>query len=446
MPAQPLSGLDMAFLCLDDRGMPMTMGALALFSPGRPVHPRRLAELLVTRAQRLDRLRSRPRLSWYPLGGAEWAADPDFSAAHHVHTHSLPTPHREDDLMRLVAAIMAQPLDRSRPLWEAHVIAGLPHDRFGLLLKLHHALADGAGAAVLAAGLFDGFEPPESAPATWPFLADLRTAGRALMRPAGLTAVVRRATESAGIVAEALRAARPAAALSALLAPPDDPRRLATVRLNRDDILRVRKIHGGTTNDVVLSVLSGAVRDCLLSRGLPPGRQVRALVPVSIRRGAGGRDRGNHLSGYLCDLPADEADPAARLREVRARMDACKASGAARGPGAIPLLAARVPTVLHRLAGPMLRRGAPLLFDTVITNVPVPDVPLRLDGAELEELYPIVPLGRGVLFTAAIATYRNFVHLCLQTPARGVFDVSELAAATPRALAALHRSISDIDG
>ncbi|HKS45255.1 MAG TPA: wax ester/triacylglycerol synthase domain-containing protein, partial [Amycolatopsis sp.] len=326
-----LSGLDTAFLCLDDPNMPMTMGALALFKPDHPVHPRRIAALLADRARKLPRLHESPRSTWFPPGGVAWSRCRDFAAADHVHTHCVRGRGREDRLIELVTGIMARPLDPHRPLWEIHVVAGLPGARFGLLIKLHHALTDGAGAAALVAGLLDDFAPDtvRSRPP--------RPAWRALTTPSGLAGLARQAVETLGVAGSVVGAARPATALATFGATPGR-RRLATLRLNRDDILRIRKIHGGTTNDVVLAVLAGALRECL-----PDGRTVRALVPVNVRRDADGQDTGNHLSGYLCDLPVGEPDPVTRLRIVRARMDARKAAGAARGAGAVPLLAGRVP-------------------------------------------------------------------------------------------------------
>src|SRR2546423_1587982 len=129
MHRRRLSGLDMAFLCLEDQHMPMTMGALALFKPDHPVHPRRIAELLTDRAQQLPRLHDSPRTTWFPPGGAAWLRNRDFAEAEGVHTHCVRGPGREARLVELVTAIMAQPLDARRPLWQIHVIEGLPPGR-----------------------------------------------------------------------------------------------------------------------------------------------------------------------------------------------------------------------------------------------------------------------------------------------------------------------------
>jgi WS/DGAT/MGAT family acyltransferase len=223
-----------------------------------------------------------------------------------------------------------------------------------------------------------------------------------------------------------------------LAASPADERKLVITRLERDVLLRIRKLHGGTTNDLVLAVLTGAWRRWLLEHGLPVERDaVRAMIPVSMRGRRNDQKGGNRLSGYLCELPVGEPDPVIQLRTIRARMDANKASGPARGAGAFPLLADQVPPGVHRAVGPVLRRSANLLFDTVITNVPLPDIPLRLNGAELHEVYPIVPLAHGQQLAVGVCTYRNTVHIGLHGTASGLLDLQQLAAAIPDAAAAL---------
>jgi diacylglycerol O-acyltransferase len=247
------------------------------------------------------------------------------------------------------------------------------------------------------------------------------------------------AQQSMDIMGAALRNARPASRTSPLLAPNSGGRRMATARLDMRDIKQVRARHGGTTNDVLLAVLSGALREWLLARGdRPDEMSLRALVPVSQRcRGRGANSAGNQLSGYLCDLPVAEPDPVRRLAIVRAMMDENKTAGPGRGPGALPLLADRVPAALHRAVMPMLGQCAPLLCDTVVTTVPLPSVPLHFDGAELREVYPAVPLAPGHGLGVAFSPYRGTVHVGLHSNARTLPDVDLLASALTGTLGSL---------
>jgi diacylglycerol O-acyltransferase / wax synthase len=187
-------------------------------------------------------------------------------------------------------------------------------------------------------------------------------------------------------------------------------------------------------------VVAGALRHWLVDRGhFVDDLTLRALIPVSTRVRGGDRDAGNQLSGYLCDLPIGEPDPVARLHAIRVEMDRNKATGTRRGPGAIPVLADALPAALHRLVTPMVGRCAPLFFDTMVTNVPLPAIPLHLDGAELQELYPLAPLAPDHALGVALSRYRNSVHVGLHACSAALPDLERLGEA-------VHRSVADLRG
>jgi diacylglycerol O-acyltransferase / wax synthase len=482
-----LSALDTAFLCLESAGAPLHLGALAVFEPDRPVTPDRLVEVLCARISRLPLLRQRVRPAWLPPGSAVWEEDGCFRPEQHLRVHRLDAASHDPDgpdlLAGLASDLMAEPLDLRRPLWQLHLVTGLPEGRFAVLVKLHHALADGLRAVEVGVGLLDGIsgalpaalEPLAlpTAPQPAPFLLDLaRTAAGLATHPdrllgclarssasiaGSLPGVVRQAADAAGIASSVLSSARlgalPATIARALpggapstnlvsanpaLAHRSD-RGLALLRLDVGDVRQVRKQHGGTDNDVLLAVIAGALRDWLSHRlsHRPEAVNLRALIPVSRRSRADDRRRGNLLSGYLCDLPVQEKDPVARLHKIRTTMERNKAAGFGRGPGALPLLADRVPAAVHRVTAPLARRGANLLFDTMVTNVPIPALPLSLDGAKLREVYPIVPLAHGQAFGIALSSYQGRVHVGLHADRQAVPDLHRLAAALPAALASL---------
>ncbi|WP_158888792.1 wax ester/triacylglycerol synthase family O-acyltransferase [Amycolatopsis anabasis] len=436
MTGTQLSGLDVAFLCLESESSPMHMGAVVTFRPRRPVDPDRLAALLAERAARTPRLRRQVRPTIFPPGGAMWTEDPAFDAREHIHVHRLTDLYESEPLAEYAAEWIEQPLDTGRPLWDAHVVTGLPGDRFALLLKLHHALTDGAGAFAVACGLLD-----ETAVTRRAAAAEARTEGRAASPlaalRAGVSAAISEAGENAGIASAVLRAARPYP-VSPLSAPNSPSRRLGFVRLDLADVRRIRGAHGGTANDVLLAVLSGALREWLLNRGRRvDDRPLRALVPVSLR-GREGNRAANQLSGYLCELPVHVDDPVERLRAVRRSMNRSKAAGSSAGAGAIPILADRLPPAVHRVATRFAGQAAGLLFDTVITNVPLPSVPLALDGAPLREVYPLVPLAPRHAVGIAVSIYRDWVHIGLQANGEEVPDLGSLRDGVVKSVAALH--------
>jgi diacylglycerol O-acyltransferase / wax synthase len=381
----------------------MHLGAVAVFrGPASQDGPR---ALIAERAARLPALRVDG--GWFP----SWWPASDFDPAAHVRGYTV---RDRRTFEAYVAGWLATPLNLDRPPWDVHVVTGLPDEKFAVLVKLHHSLADGAGAVALAGALLDGGLPPV----------------RSGVQPRvglGETAAM------AGAVAKAVR--RPP--VPAMLTSGGAARRVAFVRLDLADVRQIRRQHGGTTNDVVLAVLAGGLRSWLRSRDVAvDGLTPRALIPVNTRaRGGAG---GNQLSGYLCDLPVGLADPVERLRAVRAAMDANKAAGPSRGAGAIAILANQLPSPVHRLCTGPAAGAAPLLFDTVVTNVPLPAVPLTIDGAVLDEIYPFGPLGPGHALGVAISQYRDAVHIGLQTDRDAVPDIDVLAAAISKSCTTLH--------
>ena len=437
----------------------MHIGAVAMFTPAREVRSKQLVALIADRARLVPRLRRRITTGWWPPGSASWVDDPGFDRNRHVLAHELPPASElgiaggqvRDPLLERVSAIMAEPLDLSRPPWQIHVITGLRGGQFAILVKLHHALADGLSAVEIGMRLLDGLPdgaPPRALRAVERPAADSRRTS--LLDPLGLASgVIAAAPELARQAGQVLTIASTAVAnlfrqgSSPLAAPSSAERDVALVRLDLPEVKRVRRHHGGTVNDLLLAVVSGALRDWLATRGeAVRDFPVRALIPVSRRHRAPNGVGNNQLSGYLCELPVGEPDARRRLRTIREQMDRNKAAGPHRGPGAIAMLAEQLPPAVHRTVTPLARSAATLLFDTVITSVPLPGLPMTLDGAQLGEVYPIVPLGPNQALGVALSTYRNTVHIGLQADREAVPDLRRLAEAIPRALWALAPDVS----
>jgi hypothetical protein len=152
-------------------------------------------------------------------------------------------------------------------------------------------------------------------------------------------------------------------------------------------------------------------------------------VPVSRRRPGAPSAAGNSLSAYLLDLPVTEADPVARLASVRRAMDRNKAAGPLRGAGAVAVLADQLPPLAHRFGAPIASGAARLLFDVLVTQVPLPRSALSLGGAPLRELFPMAPLARGQSLAVAMSPYGGQVHFGLVADGKAVPDLDALAAA-----------------
>ncbi|KJK44810.1 wax ester/triacylglycerol synthase family O-acyltransferase [Streptomyces sp. NRRL F-4428] len=446
MATEHLSPLDLAFWRMESADHPMHLGALAVFrAPGHRgsgdgCAAERAAALLAARCAAVPGLRRRIRDVLLPLGAAVWSPDPGFDPARHVFLV------RTDSTCAHEAAgpLMARPLGRELPPWEAHVLAGPDPDTFAVLFKFHHALADGLGALALAAALFDDVPGPRAPERPVPG----QRAGTVLSRlPGALAARVQGVGQALEIGAAMARGGLPLGVPAALTADPAGAgtRTVAGLTLDLDEVNLIRKGAGGTVNDVLITLVAGALRRWLAERGDPEplGAGPRALIPVSRRRGPRGSEgAGNRLSGYLLRLPLAEPDALRRLYRVRAGMDRNKDAGPARGAGAVALLADHVHPLGHRLGGPLVAQAARLLYDILVTSVPLPGLTFSLGGSRVQEVYPLAPLARGQSLAIAVSTYKGTVHYGLVADAAAVPDLAALAGALRAELDALVREVS----
>ncbi|MGW2590787.1 wax ester/triacylglycerol synthase family O-acyltransferase [Streptomyces sp. NPDC001515] len=454
MGIELLAPLDLAFWHLESDAHPMHLGALAVFAPGPGPSPApdALLDLLGTRAAAIPRLRMRVRDVLLPVGGAAWAVDKDFDVHRHVTRVRVDADPGDGEnafmaaATRLAGELMEQPLSRGRPPWRMHLLDGGRDGSFAVLVTLHHALADGMRAVAIGAGIFDEIAsatrrtgnglpagrvrpvPPRS----W-MPGPRQVAGLALGRIEDLG-------RAFGVGASLVRASRlDLRGVPALSAGSSGTRRLATADLDLGAVRRIRRETGGTGNDVLLGVVAGALRRWMLERGEPlPGAEPRALVPVSRRRPGGpAGGNGNRLSAYLLGLPVAEPDPRERLRLVREAMDRNKAAGPLRGAGAVAVLADQLPSLAHRLGAPLAGSAARMLFDVLVTSVPLPRSALSLAGCPLRALYPMAPLARGQSLAVALTTYGPSVRIGLVADGKAVPDLDRLGRCAEDELTAL---------
>ncbi len=161
-------------------------------------------------------------------------------------------------------------------------------------------------------------------------------------------------------------------------------------------IKEIRKAHGGTVNDVLLAVVTGALREWLLSRGEPVvAGDVGAGPGAGLGAGRGAVDPGNRVSSYLVDLPVGEPNPRVRLTRLSYAMRGIASHGQSVGADSLIALTGFAPPTLHALGARAARGLSRRLFNLVVTNVPGPQVPLYAAGSRMLEVFPVVPLARG---------------------------------------------------
>ncbi len=418
-----LSGLDASFLALEDAGSHMHVGSVILFDGPAPPYDDVLAGL----ESRLHLVpRYRQKLAFPPLqaGRPVWVDDPHFNPRYHLRHGALPPPAGEDELRTLAGRVFAQRLDRSKPLWELWLIDRVGEDRFALVTKTHHCLVDGVSGVDLATVLFDLAPEPPAAEAPRPWFPRPEPSAAALLAdalaerargPADVLGGVRHAVmhpeRAAGVLSGVLSIAR-VAGLPGLGGAPRSPfnvpigphRRFAWVEGDLAQFKAVKAALGGTVNDVVLAVVTGALRTHLLREGHDADEfELKAMVPVSVRAEAERGALGNRVTTMYAPLPVYAEDPLERFAIVHDSMAGLKESGQAVGAEVLTRLAGFAPpTVLAQAAR---LQGVQRLFNLTITNVPGPQFPLYMSGRRMRALYPQVPLTKNTALGIAIMSY-----------------------------------------
>jgi diacylglycerol O-acyltransferase / wax synthase len=440
-----LTRLDASFLYLEEPDTPMHVaGVLILEAPAGGVDA--LAELVAARLPLVPRYRQRVAEVPGHLANPVWLDDPDFDIAYHVRRNGLPRPGTEAQLLDLVSRLASRPLDRTRPLWEMYLVEGLSRRRVAVVTKTHPALVDGLSAIDIGQVLLD-VEPDASAPEPGPWHPQPPPNGAQLVwqaldeyarRPSAIVDAARdavtdvrstaaRLTGVAGGLFRTVRSTMLPVAHSPLNAPAGRQRRVAVARAELDEIKRIRRAHGGTVNDVLLTVVTGALREWLLSRGEPvvSGTSVRALVPVSMQDEDG--DAGNRVSSYLVDLPVGEPNPRVRLARLSYAMRGIVQHGQSVGADSLIALTGFAPPTLHALGARAARGLSRRLFNLVVTNVPGPQFPLYAAGTRMLEVFPVVPLARGQGLSIGMTSYDGRVFFGLNADRDSMGDVDVLA-------------------
>lgn len=395
-----ISALDLSNLRVEEHGMPMHIAALAMLD-GRPLSDEvgdlRMEQIRRHVAERIgDTERLHQVLVWPKSRHRRpfWADDRDFAVADHVRMRRLPPPGDEDTLLRVCCELNAPALDRSRALWELWLLNGLADGRVAFLLRLHHVVADGAGALELFSSMLD-LAPGTPVPAR---LSE-NIAGRSPTVPSpagqhGHSPAARLKSIAAG---GAMRARRGWAVARLGMAPalswnqPVGSRRMH--RLVRGDLARAKAVaheHGGKVNDVVLAAVAGGAHALLESRGeLAPDLNMHVSVAASIRRP--GETGGNRVGVRLVPVPVSDPDARYRLRTI-----AAYTAKQRRWPPLQPNGRFQQRWVVHVMARQRL-------INMVLSNMPGPPVRLSFVGASVEEMFQInllqgnCAVGMGVL-------------------------------------------------
>jgi diacylglycerol O-acyltransferase len=442
-----LTALDSSFLHLEDnQPSHMHVASVTIFDGPAPPYDDLVAGI-GSRLHLVPRYRQKLGFVPYGQGRPRWVDDPTFNICYHVRATALPPPGGEEQLRVLAGRVFSQRLDRDKPLWEIWLVEGLEGNRFALLSKVHHSLVDGVSGADLMTVLFDvtADPTPPAAPAEkWqprPQPSDSQLLAEALIERAiepteivrsvrhalrGPRQFARGALEAAGGISALARGTlrpAPATPYNGSIGP---HRRFTWVRVHLGDVKAIKNSLGGTVNDVVLATVTGALRRHLLARGVSTqDLTLRAMVPVSVRSDLEQGALGNRVAAMMAPLPVWCENPAVRLDVVSDSMRALKSSGQAVGAEVLTRIGGFAPpTILAQAARIGARQRA---FNLVVTNVPGPQFPLYIQGHEMLDVFPMVPLAMNQRLGLALMSYNGAINFGLIGDFDSMPDLEDVA-------------------
>ncbi len=435
-----LSATDAAFLYAEDVSTPLHVGGAVILQPEPGTFDyQRIVDLISARLSLVPRYRQLVRFVPGRLARPVWVDDDNFDLTYHVRRSALPKPGTDASLDDLIGRLISRPLDRRRPLWEMYVIEGLSGGRIAIVNKTHHAMVDRIGAVDVAAAILDVSRRERSLPEQpWipmPPPSDIDLVVDAIAdiagRPSELVDLVRLAAADVGStvakvahvgveLAEVIRRAVRPAPRSVLNVTIGGQRRFATFRAELADLKAIRTDQRASVNDVILTVITGALRTWLLSRGeaVTARTMLKALVPMSVRP-AGSADDDAYgatslpVVSYVLDLPVAEPNPAMRLHQVSFSMNAHLDSGRQVGADSLLELGRFAPPTLHALGARVAGQLSSRVYNVLITNVPGPQVALYAAGYPVVAMYPIAPLAKGQALAVACTSYDGGVFFGL---------------------------------
>jgi diacylglycerol O-acyltransferase / wax synthase len=425
-----------------------TIGALVLLERA-PTRERMRAEF-ERLSHALPRLRQQVVEVPWALAPPEWVDDPQFDLDYHLRYVAVPAPSGIAELLDELGPLYATAFDRDRPLWEAYVAEGLLDGRGAVFVKMHHCVTDGVGGSRLFAELLSACAEPTVgevvrvrdgrattpaallARAAWYNLEEGVKAGVAMLRAAAATAFDPRAGFDG--VRAGVRAAT-GFGRELVVSRADSPlhqrrslsRKLSTFEMALADIEAVRRPLNATINDIVLTIVSGAMHRWHTSRGADV-HELRALVPVNLR-GAEDLKAGNRLALLAVSLPVGEPNPLRRLSVIQDRIGHVKTD---RRATMYPLLA-RLVVALPLAVAEQLVRQQTSRTNFVCTNVPGPARTCYLAGEPIERIYAFAPLVGDHPVAIALYSYRDVMCVGLDIDSFAMHDLAHFRDALQEA-------------
>lgn len=448
-PARRLSSIDASFLYLEKREIPLAIAGVFIFDG--PIHYEAFLRTLEDRLPLLPRYRQVVVPPPFNLGYPTWEDYPRFDIRQHVHEHRLPPPGGDDELSTLAGRLFSQLLDRNKPLWEVHIVSGLSDGRGAVIVRVHHALADGIAGASLVKMMFDSSpdgihsipKPPARHVAPVPAEPSIVDAIAGVIHSSLKNMLL---AESALLdFGQALLTERMQTGLQAFVKllpewtkpverlpfnkPCTGDRKFCWTEVDLAEVQTIRERLGGTINEVVLTVVTRAISRYTRLHGQPvDGRFVRIVCPVSVRENGKQDALGNQITFLPVTLPLDVEDPAELLQAITVRTEIMKSVRIAELVAILGAWIGAAPPPLQALfweAIPLVPLPVPLL-NVICTNVPGSTTPLYALGRRMIASYPQLPTGYELGIAVAVQSYDGKLFFGITADARNAPDVTRM--------------------
>lgn len=440
-----LTAEDAVFLYSETDEAPLHIGSVSIFDGPIPFDA--CVEYIVSRLPLIPRYRQRVVTPPFHFGHPTWEADPDFEIRNHVRSIKLKRG-SESELQAFAGKLFAQRMDRNRPLWDITLVDGLSGGRSAMICRVHHCLVDGVSGVGLMNILLDPTLQSDQRKRRAQRIAPLPGPAASLAEAMAtafseMVSRVLSAQSESLAVAQALFTDGSLQALDQLrrlvpdLTEPINPlpfnrpcsaeRKIAWSEISMAEVKAIREKCGGTLNDVVLTVVTSAVRRYAELHGVNVlERRLRLMVPVNLRRQEPDDGLGNRVSLLPVNTPLDLRDPLKLLDEIRQRTEALKKARVADWIHLGATWMGMTPVPLQAAAGPLSNLLPVPPFHMVCTNVPGPPVPLYALGQRMLTYYPYVPIANQMAFNCAIQSYNQVLYIGLTVDPLIVPDLGRL--------------------
>jgi diacylglycerol O-acyltransferase len=430
---QQLSGLDASFLYLETGNATQHIGSLSIYNPstapGGSVNFQQILQNTKVRASSVPSMVNKlVNVPWH-LDHPYWKADGDFDPEYHIRRSALPSPGDWQQLRQLLSRLHSKTLDRTRPLWEMYIIEGLdnvegyPAGCYAVYTKVHHAAIDGVSGMNITAAVHD-LTPDVTIPEEVPVKSEdtpgnfdllVRAQWNNLTRPWQMLQFMQKAIPgmtSLGRKINAESMKRFTRVVRTRFNKTVSPQRVFDgLEFDFEDIRKIKSsIELLTINDVALAICGGAMRKYLLSKGELPKYPIIAIVPINVQTEDQKSSGGNQVSQMMVSLCTDIEHPLERLVDISSSTKDAKELTNAIGAKNMTDYTQFIPSTLAASAARLIgsfgvANYSRPVFNTIVTNVPGPQVPLYYTGAKLLATYGLGPIADGAGLFHSVGSY-----------------------------------------